>query len=152
MTAAPGFGLTERRATLARIKAGVAGGRVWQGAVPDEVGLPRDTDGRIAPHVVIDFGAPVATTAERNLALPDAQQPYALPANVACIAGDADAAQALAAEVFGLLVDWQASSSADPWEAKGGYGTRRPATENTPTRYIEGLFMQCSVNMGNVLT
>ena len=139
-------GLSERRATLARMKT-INGGRAWQGTVDDDYEIPRDADGRVLPHAIIDFGAPVRSTFDRNLAHMEKGQPHILPANIAIVAGDPDAAQVTMAAYFDLLLDWKPSTTADPWEAKGGYGSRRPSTSSVPTRYIEGLFLETSVNV-----
>jgi hypothetical protein len=140
------YGLAERRATLARIK-GINQGRAWQGSVLDAYEIPRDPSGRVLPHTIVDFGAPVRSTRDRNLAYSEAKQPHILPVSIACIAGDYDSAQTLAEAVFNLLLDWAPTSASDPYEAKGGYGTRRAATEATPTRYIDGLFLETTLNV-----
>lgn len=139
------YGLDERRNTLARIQT-INAGRAWQGSVLDDYEIPRDSSGRVLPHAIIDFGAPVRTARDRALAYGEKRQPHVLPVNIACVAGDYDKAQALAAAIHDLLLDWAPSEGSDPFESKGGYGTRRPSTENTPTRYIEGLFLECVVN------
>lgn len=139
-------GLAERRATLAKMKT-INAGRVWQGTIPDDEDVPRDTAGRVLPHAVIDFGAPVQLARDRNLAYGEKRQPHALPGVVTCIAGTADDAQALMAAYFDLLIEWKPSLGADPWEAKGGYGSKRPATESTPTRYMEVLFLEAGINV-----
>lgn len=140
-------GLAERRATLEKMKT-INAGRVWQSSTPDDVEVPREAGtGRIVPHAVIDFGAPVQVARDRNLAKGEKGQPHVLPAVVTCIAGDADAAQELMAAYFNLLVEWKPTPASDPWEAKGGYGSGRPATESTPTRYLEGLFLETVVNV-----
>lgn len=143
----PAHGLPERRTTLARLRT-INAGRCWQGSVDDDYDIPRDADGRVIPHGVIDFGAPVKSARDRNLTNAEKGQPHVLPGSLAIVAGDPDEAQTLMAAYFDLLIDWAPSASADPWEAKGGYGSRRPATSNTPTRFIEGLFLECVVNQG----
>lgn len=142
-------GVLERRATITRLKT-LVGGRVWKGTIPDEEEPARilDASGKVKPHIIVDFGAPVRTTRDRTLALGEKGQPHLLPVNVACIAGDADSAEDVMKAVFDLLVDWAPSDTADPFEAQGGYGGRRNATANTPTRFIEGLFLQAAVNQG----
>lgn len=140
-------GLEERRATLAKLKT-INAGRAFQGSLDDDYEVPRDLSGKVLPHAIIDFGAPVKTARDRNLAYREQGQPHVLPANIACIAGNADDAQALMATVFALLVDWAPSDTSDSWEAKGGYGTRRPSTSSTPTRFVEGLFLEATVNQG----
>lgn len=140
-------GLEERRATLARMKT-INAGRAWQGSVDDDYEIPRDTSGRVLPHAIIDFGAPVKTARDRNLANREKGQPHVLPANIAIVAGDPDAAQVTMAAYFDLLVDWAPSDTADSWEAKGGYGSRRAATDSTPSRIIEGMFLETVVNQG----
>ncbi|WP_406245795.1 hypothetical protein ACI7YT_12195 [Microbacterium sp. M] len=141
-------GLAERRATLARLKT-INAGRAWQGSVDDDYEVPREPGtGKVLPHTIVDFGAPVRSSRDRNLTNPEKGQPHILPANIACVAGDYDSAQVLMAAVFDLLVDWAPSSTSDPWESKGGYGSRRAATANTPTRHIEGLFLEDVVNQG----
>lgn len=140
-------GLEERRATLSRLKT-INAGRAWQGSVWDDYEIPRDTSGRILPHAIIDFGAPVKTARDRNLAASEKGQPHVLPGNLAIVAGTPDDAQALMAQIFELLVDWAPSATSDAWEAKGGYGTRRPATGLTPTRFVEGIFLEAVVNNG----
>jgi len=141
------YGLEERRATLARIKT-INAGRAWQGSVLDDYEIPRDASGRVLPHTVVDFGAPVRTARDRNLAYTEKHQPHVLPVSVTCIAGDYDSAQILAAAMHDLLLDWAPSDSADAYESKGGYGSRRPSTENVPTRYLEGLFLESVINQG----
>lgn len=141
------FGLEERIATLARIKT-VNAGRAWQGSVLDDYEVPRFPDGKPYPYTVVDFGSPVRSMRDRNLAYGEKYQPHVLPVSVTCIAGDYEKAQALAATIHDLLLDWAPSDSADPFESKGGYGTRRPSTENVPTRYLEGLFFETTVNHG----
>lgn len=147
-------GLAERKATVARLKEipGVIqpdeSPLVWQGSVEDDKMIPRDGAGKVFPYIVIDFGAPVRSTRDRNLTNAEQGQPHVLPASVACIAGTAEDAQELMASVFEMLVDWKPSATADPWESQGGYGTRQPSTGSTPTRFIEGLFLQTVVNHG----
>ncbi|WP_217182699.1 hypothetical protein [Streptomyces sp. AC495_CC817] len=141
-------GLEERRATLAKLQT-INSGRAFQGSLDDAYEVPRDpSSGRALPHVIVDFGAPVRTARDRNLAKREQGQPHVLPANIACVAGNADDAQLLMAAVFTLLVDWEPSATSDAWEAKGGYGTRRPATQSTPTRFVEGLFLEAVTNQG----
>lgn len=139
-------GLAERRATLNRVKT-LVGGRVWESALPDDQTVPIGTDGKVKPYIVLDFGAPVRVMSDRMLANPEKGQPHALPLNAACIAGDADSAAATAAALFDLLVDWAPSATADPFEAKGGYGTNRPATGKTPSQFIAGIFLESTVNI-----
>lgn len=138
-------GLIERRATLERLKT-LVGGRVWQGSIDDDTQIPRDTAGKVLPHIVVGFGAPVRTTRDRKLAVGEKGQPHVLPANIACIAGDYDAAQETMSAALNLLLDWAPSETADAYEAKGGYGTRRPSTESSPTRFVEGLFLESTIN------
>lgn len=140
-------GLAERRATLARLKT-LVGGRVWQGSVDDDVEIPRDTSDKVLPHIVVSFGAPVRSARDRNLANLDKGQPHILPASIACVAGDADAAQVVMAAVFDLLVDWAPSETSDMWESKNGYSASRDATANTPSRRISGIFLETVVNHG----
>lgn len=141
-------GLAERRATLARLQA-ITWLKTWQGSVDDDDQIPREEGtGRVLPYVVVDFGAPVKSTRDRNIANPEKGQPHVLPANIACVGGNADDAQAVMAAVFESLVDWAPSATADAWEAKGGYGSRRSSTASTPTRYLEGLFLESVVNQG----
>ena len=138
-------GLEERRATLARMKT-INAGRAHQGSVEDATFLTRDDDGRVNPYAVVDFGTPVKTARDRTLAKRELGQPHVLPATVSLIAGDYDAAQVLMADYVELLVDWAPSDSSDSWELKGGFGTRRNATDNTPSRYIEVLYLETVVN------
>lgn len=140
-------GLIERRATLARLKT-LVGGRVWQGSIDDDTQIPRDSAGRVLPHIVVNFGAPVRTTRDRVLANGEKGQPHVLPANIACVAGDYDSAQTVMAAVMDLLLDWRPSATSDAYEAKGGYGTRRDSTEASPSRRIEGLFLEAVINSG----
>jgi hypothetical protein len=142
----PANGLAERRATVARAKT-LVGGRVYESALPDDANPPRSSDGKIAPHIILDFGAPVRSMRDRVLANPEKGQPHVLPLNAACVAGDADTASVVMASLFDLLVDWAPTSASDPFEAQGGYGGNRPATGNTPTRFISGAFFQAVVNV-----
>lgn len=140
-------GIDERRATLARLKT-LAGGRVWQGVVDDEAAIPRTKEGKIYRHAVIDFGAPIRSLRERNLTNPDLRQPHILSATVACIAGTADDAQALMDDVVNMLVDWAPSGTSDPWELKNGYGGYRQGTSAIPSRFIQVIFLETTVNLG----
>lgn len=138
-------GLEERRATLAKMKT-INQGRAHQGSVEDDTLLKRDADGKVIPYAVVAFGTPVKTARDRNLAKRELGQPHVLPATISLIAGDFDAAQVLMAAFVELLVDWAPSDSSDAWELKGGFGTRRNATDNTPSRYIEVLYLETVVN------
>ena len=142
-------GLQARRSTLAKMKT-INAGRAFQGSVEDETIIPRDTSGRVLPYAVVDFGTPVKTARDRNLANREKGQPHALPATISLIAGDFDAAQTLMAAYVDLLLDWAPSDSSDSWELKGGWGTRRNATDNTPSRYIEILYWETVVNQNIV--
>ncbi|MFT4258051.1 hypothetical protein [Microbacterium sp.] len=142
-----GHGLEERRATLARLKT-INGGRAFQGALSDDYEVPRDSSGRVLPHILVDFGAPIQTARDRCLAKREQGQPHVLPATLACVAGNADDAQALMAAAFDLLVDWSPSDTCDSYEAKGGFGSRRPATAAVPTRFAEGLYLEAVTNQG----
>lgn len=141
------YGLEERENTLARL-ADLCGGRVWEGSVPDDVELPRAADGKVLPCIVVNFGASVRSTRDRNLAKGEKGQPHSLPVNIACIAGDIGAANRAAAEVSDRLLDWAPSATSDAFTAKGGYGTRRPSTESSPTRQIVGGFFEAVINNG----
>lgn len=140
-------GLQERRNTLTRLKT-INGGRAWQGSVDDEAQIPRHPDGTVKAYAVLAFGTPIKTKRDRNLTNGELGQPHILPVTVSCVAGDPDDAQELMADVIELLVDWAPSDSSDPFEAKGGFGTRRNATQNTPTRHIEGVYLETTVNQG----
>lgn len=142
------YGLEERRSTLERAKT-LAGGRVWQGSIADDYDIPR-LDGAVLPHAIVDFSAPVKSAQDRVLANGEKGQPHILWATVSCVAGNAEEAQVLAAAVLDLFLDWKPSDSADPYEAKGGFGTRRPKTGSTPSRYIEGIYLETTVNQGAV--
>ena len=139
-------GSAEIDATIARAKT-LVGGRVYESALPDDENPPRTADGRIAPYIILSFGATVRSLRDRILANAEKGQPHVLPLNAACIAGDAATARAVKTALFNLLVDWAPSGSADAWEAKGGYGGNRPATGNTPTRFISGSFYESVVNV-----
>lgn len=143
-------GLEESRATIARLKNHITpvGSRVFESFIPDHAEIPRDASGAVLAHVVVDFGAPVKTVKDRVLGKPELGQPHILPANIACIAADADTARAVMAAVVNRVVDWAPSATADAWELKGGYGGNRAATSNTPTRAISGVFLECTVNNG----
>lgn len=140
-------GLAERRATLARLKT-INAGRAWQGSIDDEAQIPRMADGKIYPHAVIDFGAPIRSMRERNLTNGDLKQPHLLYSNIACVAGTAEQAQQLLDAIIELLVDWAPSDTSDPWHLEGGFGDRRAATGNIPTRHISGIFLETTVNLG----
>lgn len=141
------YGLEERRNTLARLKT-INAGRFWQGTIDDDYPLPRDPSGRVLPHGIVDFGAPVRTARDRNLSKGEKGQPHVLPVSISLVSGDKDSAQELAAAVLDLLLDWAPSETSDAYEAKGGYGTRRPSTANVPTRVIDGLFLEAVINNG----
>ncbi|MDL5351096.1 hypothetical protein [Microbacterium sp. zg-YB36] len=134
-------------AVLARLRT-LVGGRVYESALPDEANPPRLADGKIAPYIVADFGSTIRSARERNLANPEKGQPHVLPVNVACYAGNANDARKTRKAVIGLLLDWAPSPTSDAFEMKGGYGTRRPSTANTPTRFISGTFFETTVNVG----
>lgn len=136
----------EIQATITRVKT-LVGGRVYESALPDDENPPRAADGKVAPHIILDFGATVRSTRDRNLATPEKGQPHVLPLNAACVAGDAATARSVRKALFNLLLDWKPSETADAWEAKGGYGGNRPATGNTPTRFISGSFFESTVNV-----
>ncbi len=138
-------GNAEIEATLARAKT-LVGGRVFESALPDDADPPHTADGKIAAHIILDFGAPVRSTRDRNIANPEKGQPHVLPLNAACVAGDAATARKTKKALLDLLLDWQPSFTSDAYEALGGYGTNRPATGNTPSRFISGLFLQAVVN------
>lgn len=141
-------GINERRSTVARLTT-LAGGRVWKGSVDDDDDLPREwITGRVRPHIVVRFGAPVRSSKERNLTNGDLQQPHILSGTVYCVAGNVDDAEELMAAVVETLVDWAPSPSSDPWEASNGFGAKRSQTANTPTRYIEAVFITTTVNLG----
>ena len=135
----------EVEAIITRLKT-LVGGRVWESALPDDEDPPRLASGAVAPYIVVDFGAPVRSTRDRNIASGELGQPHILPLNVACVAGDIATARAVAKAVFNLLVDWAPSSSSDPIVAQGGYGSNRPSTERSPTRFVKGLFFETTVN------
>lgn len=140
-------GIAERRATIARIKT-IPNLIVWSGSAPDEWKPPRTPDGKVIPYVVVDFGAPIRTTRDRSIAYGEKGQPHLLVGNIACISGVQEWSEDLMAQVFDLVIDWRPSDTADPFEAQGGYGSRRAATDHTPSQFIEGLFVQTAVNQG----
>ena len=137
----------ETENTLARLRT-LVGGRVYESAVPDDVTIPVGRDGKVSPYIVVDFGATVRSLRDRNITNPEKGQPHVLPVNIACVAGDASAARKTRKAVIGLLLDWSPSPTADAFEAKGGYGTNRPATGNTPTRFVAGSFFETVINQG----
>lgn len=140
-------GLVERASTKRRLES-LAGGRVWQGTVDDDDIIQRFPDAKTKPYIVVQFGAPIRTTRERNLTNGDLGQPHIQTATVSCVAGDYDSAQQLMGAVVETLVDWAPSDFSDPWRLEGGFGNRRARTSNTPTRFIEGLFLTTTINLG----
>lgn len=142
-------GLVERKATKRRIEDTLVSGRVWQGSVDDDDNVPREEGtGRVLPHIVIRYNAPVRSSRERNLTNGDLGQPHILSGTFHCVAGSAEDAQELMAALVETIVDWAPSAHSDPWRLSNGFGARRPATANTPTRFIEALFGETTVNLG----
>ena len=133
----------EIEATLARL-ATLAGGRVFETAAPDETSVT--LNGKVFPHIVVDFGDTVRTRRDRILSTGEVNQPHILPVNVACIAGTASAARKLAKAVITLLLDWAPSNSSTGFAKEGGYSGGRSATANTPSRFVRGVFLEATVN------
>lgn len=137
-------GIVERRNTVTRVES--LGVVVHVGEAPDNWEPPRDASNRVLPYVILDFGAPIRTVQDRSIGLSEQEQPHLLTVNAACISGVRSWSEDLMKAVFAILVDWRPSESADPFTAQGGYGTRLAASGNVPSRPVEGLYLETSVN------
>lgn len=138
-------GINERKATRQRLRD--AGIETIAGKYIDDYEIPRHPDnGRVIPHVLVDFSTPIPAARDRNLAGGEVTQPHVMGASFQCIAGDNDNAEDMLKRVIGLILDWHPSGLSSSYSLDSGFADRRPSTATTPTRYIEVAMMSVTIN------
>lgn len=138
-------GELEVKATIAKLKAALVGGRVYDG-LPDEAVLGRDANGPL-PYIVVVATTPIPLQTERRLAVGEQDQPYILPITVTAYAQTQPIARATNAGVIRLLVGWQpGGDNSTLFEISGGYSRTATDAQNKPTRFEQGSNLLTTIN------
>lgn len=141
------FNAYAERANIMGTLDDLAGGRVWKTEVPGNFILPRDTNQRIRPYLLVRFARPFASARDRGIGN-ETKQPHIMPFTVTAFAGDPDSAELLAGAVGDKLVGWSPNgSAASPIKATGGYNFTVADTGSYPIRFAEAAFYTTVVNL-----
>lgn len=124
----------------------LAGGRVFKTAVPDDYVLPKFTDGKVKPYIVVRFSRPFASTRGRAIAGGEQSQPHIMSFTITAYAGDADSAEITMAAVQNKLVGLT-PPSAGFIQAKGGFSFPESESGAKPSRFGDGSFFSLTVNL-----
>jgi hypothetical protein len=118
----------------------LAGSRIWEIQVPDDVDLARETDGGVLPYVIVRFADPLALSSGRSIAEGEQRQPQRLSFTIIVIGGDADSVRTSLTAVKRRLVDFSPSDSANKIKARGGFSYPNSDTASRPTRFQKAGF------------
>lgn len=144
-------GVAEEEAIIARLKANLVGGRVYD-QISDEQIEAMGNVGEIAPYIVIDFGQAAPTRGDRVLALGELSQPYTMGISVACWGGKVDDVRRVAGAVRRLLLDWAPTETSAPIVGlpgmTGGNFTSTPARVQIPSRVMRQVTLLLTFNLG----
>lgn len=144
--ATPDFtGEAEEDWILATLKT-LAGGRVWETQVPDDVDLPRIPDGGVKPYIVVRFAEPLSSAQGRNIATGEQGQPQRLSFTVLVVGSDADSVKAVSRAHRRLLLGAQPSSLATPIKSSGGFAYSDSEAGSRPTRFNRATFYVTIIN------
>lgn len=144
-------GVAEVEATIARLKANLVGGRVYDG-LPDDQQLARDPlTKEVLPYIVVVATTPVGMKTERRLSVGEQDQPFVLPITAVAYAQTASAARNTAAAIQRWTVGWQpGGDNSTAFESPGGYSHTRMDAQKKPTRFEQGVDLLCTINMQTV--
>lgn len=137
----------EQDAILARAKAGLVGGRVYD-SLPDETELERDPDSQqVLPYIVITFGALYPSPQDRTIEGAE-QQPQIMPIVFECWAAIRRTAGQTAGAVRTSFLGWAPDpSNASEIDLRGGGYFQSRDANGRPTRYMESVTGSCLLNM-----
>jgi hypothetical protein len=137
----------ERKSILARARAYLLGGRVFD-SIPDDQAVPRNEQGAVKPYAVIHYGTVYRLGTSRSL-VGEEEQPHVLPITIQCYAAHIEAARTSAGAVRDLFVGWHASPGSDEITSPGGTAYRDRDAAGTPTLYVEAVALECVFNLGS---
>lgn len=124
----------------------LAGGRVWETQVPDDVDLERLTGGGVKPYIIVRFAEPSASAQGRNIATGEQGQPQLLSLTVIVVGGDADSVKHTSRAQRKLLVGAQPSSTATPLKSSGGFAYADAESGSSPSRFKRSTFYRTIIN------
>lgn len=135
----------------ANIKAhldGAAEGGVHYG-VDDADSLPRWEDGSVKPYIVLKFARPIASGKDRGAGVSERDQPHILPFAAGYFAADVETAMLGADEVLDRLLGFvpNPGNSTELKAIGGGYSYTQRDSMSRPTRFEEGSFFECVINL-----
>lgn len=137
-------GTAEHAAILARL-AILCDGRIYDGG--DESYQPVvNTDLSIKPCIFVLQGQPIKTTKDRNLGK-ERVQPFILLESIEIEAASNAVANATAASVVDLLLDWRPSGTATGLDLAGGSSFPRLATQTKPVRQVVSMRFTTTINI-----
>lgn len=139
--------LAEQQATIDRLKP-LCGGRVYDGAIPEEARLEMADQQVIRPYIIVSFGAVFASQADRSI-MDEDQQPHILPAVIECWASTVSEVRVTAGAVRRKLIGWSpGDENASSYRAVGGgFFPSRADSTGRPSRSMEMVSAQTVINM-----
>lgn len=140
-------GTAERAAIVARLKANLVGGRVYDD-LPDATELPRDASGELLPYIFVGFTSPSPDNTGRTVAGTAGEQPHVMGISVECWAPRQGSAGAVAGAVRRVLVGWRPNEQSGEVELTGGGQFTARSTRSLPSRTMEQVRGQVGFNLG----
>jgi hypothetical protein len=140
-------GVAEEEAILARLKANLAGGRVYD-QITDEMLEALGNVGEIAPYCVVDFGAAYPTGKDRIVGAGELSEPYAMAVGIACWGSKTADVRRLAGAVRRVLIGWAPTAGSAPMTGMGSAGfSSQPARVQVPSRTMRMVMLQLTFNL-----
>ncbi len=121
-------------------------GRAWETQVPDDVDLPRLTDGGVRPYIIARFAEPYASTRGRNIASDEQGQPHIFSFTILVIGADAGSVRNAMTDVRRDLVGKHPSLTSTQLKATGGFAYPQADTGSRPTRFERAAFFRTTIN------
>lgn len=139
--------IAEKANTLAHLSR-LAGGRVWEEALPDEIQAAVDSGtGGIRPMLLVTWGTPYPTYRDRSI-MGEAAQPYLVPLHVQAIANTVGEKNVLAGAVRQEMLGWEPNPpNTGELTFRGGGEFNNRLSSVRPTRFIELVNFELMVNL-----
>lgn len=123
---------TEEENVLTRLKV-LCGGRVYP-FIPDDLVIPRDTNGDVLPYITVDFGEPYPTGSGRSLGGGEEQQPHVWVITVTDWGRTDGDTRPTATAVRSRMIGWSPNeANTAPFSARGGGSFADRGTATRPT-------------------
>jgi hypothetical protein len=138
--------VAEKANTKAHLRR-LAGGRVHEEAIPDDVQAAFDGNGDLRPFLLITWGTPYPTYRDRSI-MGEEMQPFLVPMHVQAFASTVDEKNVLAGAVRNELLGWVPNPpNSSEYTFRGGGEFNNRVSSVRPTRFVELVNFELMVNL-----